>query len=128
MPRLADIVLDCEKAAPLARWWAATLDGYRVAPYDQAELDRLRSQGIASPEDDPTVFIEPSSGEGPRLCFQQVPERKQQTNRVHLDLRTDDLESEVNRLAEAGATEMHRVGSRATLVDPEGNEFCVDAK
>src|SRR5687767_5706933 len=41
MARLHDIVLDCRHPASLARFWAATLDGYAVAPYDEAELVRL---------------------------------------------------------------------------------------
>jgi purine nucleoside permease len=39
--RLADIVFDCERPASPARWWASTLDGYRVAPYDSAELKTM---------------------------------------------------------------------------------------
>jgi hypothetical protein len=125
--RLADIVFDCATPAPLARWWAATLDGYRVAPYDDAELERLRSRGIPGPDEDPTVLVEPPAGEGPRLWFQQVPEGKQQKNRVHLDLRSEDLETEVRRLVRAGATELYRIGGRVTMTDPQGNEFCIEA-
>ena len=45
MARLADIVFDCAHPAALARFWAASLDGYAVAPYDDEELERLRSIG-----------------------------------------------------------------------------------
>lgn len=38
MARLADIVIDCAHPAALARFWAASLDGYAVAPYDDEEL------------------------------------------------------------------------------------------
>jgi hypothetical protein len=125
--RLADIVLDCERPAPLARWWASTLDGYRVAPYDTAELDRLRAIGVFNPEDDPNVLVEPLLGVGPRLWFQRVPEHKEQKNRLHLDLRTTDLESEVARLIERGGVELYRIGTNITMADPEGNEFCINA-
>ena len=125
MARLADIVFDCEKPAALARWWAATLEGYRVAPYDSAELERLRGMGVFDPEDDPMVLVEPVLGEGHRYLFQGVPEPKRDKNRVHLDLRSDDLEAEVARLVERGAVELYRIDTNVTMADPEGNEFCI---
>jgi len=101
--RIRDVVFDCRHPASLARFWAAALEGYEVAPYDEAELDRLRAIGIDDPEDDPTVLVEPSSGSGPRLWFQLVPEAKQVKNRVHLDLACADVRAEALRLAGLGA-------------------------
>jgi hypothetical protein len=124
MARLADIVFDCTRPALLARWWASALDGYRVAPYDEAEMERLRDQGVLDPEDDPNVLVEPASGRGPRLWFQRVEEPKQQKNRLHLDLRTNN-DNEIHRLIESGATELYRLGTTVTMADPEGNEFCL---
>jgi len=123
--RLADIVFDCERPASLARWWASTLDGYGVAPYDSAELERLRDMGVFDPEDDPSVVVEPSLGEGPRYLFKGVPEPKRHKNRLHLDLRSDDLEAEVTRLVDRGAVELYRIDTNVTMADPEGNEFCI---
>ena len=125
--RLADIVFDCERPASLARWWASTLDGYRVAPYDSAELERLRDMGVFDPEDDPMVLVEPALGEGTRYLFQRVPEPKRHKNRLHLDLRSDDLEAEVTRLVDRGAVELYRIDTNVTMADPEGNEFCINA-
>ena len=71
MARLRDVVFDCSHPASLARFWAAALDGYGVAPYDEAELDRLRAAGIDDPEDDPTVLVE-APGVTPRLWFQRA--------------------------------------------------------
>ncbi len=126
MARLVDIVFDCEWPAPLARWWASTLDGYRVAPYDPAELERLRDLGVSDPEDDPMVVVEPVLDVGPRYLFQRVPEPKRHKNRLHLDLRSDDLEAEVTRLVARGAVEVYRIGTNVTMTDPEGNEFCIN--
>jgi hypothetical protein len=50
---IGDVVFDCRHPASLARFWAAAPDGYRVAPYDEAELERLRAMGVYDPEDDP---------------------------------------------------------------------------
>ena len=127
MARLADIVFDCEKPAPLARWWASTLDGYRVAPYDAAEVERLRALGVSDLEDDPSVVVERASGGEPRYLFMQVPEPKRHKNRLHVDLRTDDLEAEVARLIKRGAVELYRTDTNVTMADPEGNEFCIAA-
>jgi hypothetical protein len=122
MARLSDIVIDCSHPASLARFWAAALDGYAVAPYDAAEIERLRSLGITDLEDDPTVLVK---GPGPRLFFQRVPELKRAKNRVHLDLTTADVDSEVARLVNLGASTVETFESHVWLADPQGNDFCV---
>jgi len=59
---------------------ADALDGYAVAPYDEAEFDRLSDMGIDDPEDDPTVLaegrslglgdaLEPQARSTGRLCY-----------------------------------------------------------
>ncbi|HEU4947457.1 MAG TPA: VOC family protein [Kribbella sp.] len=120
MARIRDVVVDCRHPASLARFWAAVLDGYDVAPYDQAELDRLRTLGIEDPEDDPSVLVE-APGVSPRFFFQLVREQKTVKNRVHLDLRDDRLD----RLLDLGARVVQRHGGHVVLADPEGNEFCL---
>jgi len=114
MARLHDIVFDCARPAATARFWAAALDDHAVAPYDEAELARLRSLGIDSAEDDPTVLVEPASG-GPRLWFQLVPEGKRVKNRVHLDLRAADLDAEIERLSGLGAAVRARHAGHVVL-------------
>ncbi|MEV0996977.1 VOC family protein [Nonomuraea sp. NPDC050202] len=122
MARLHDVVVDCRHPASLARFWAAALDGYAVAPYDEAELARLRELGVEDPEDDPTVLVE---GGPVRLWFQRVPERKIVKNRLHLDLRADDVDSEIDRLVDLGAELLQTHDDWVVLIDPEGNEFCL---
>ena len=122
MAQLRDIVIDCSHPASLARFWAAALDGYAVAPYDDEEIERLRSLGITDLEDDPSVLIE---GPGPTMFLQRVPEAKQVKNRAHLDLVAEDIEAEVGRLVSLGATVAGYYESHVTLTDPQGNEFCV---
>jgi len=126
MARLQDVVFDSHHPASIARFWAAALDDYQVAPYDDAELARLRANGIFDPEDDPGVMVE-ATGSGPRLCFQLVPERKTLKNRVHLDLRCEFVEDEAERLRELGATVVSEYDDHLLLLDPEGNEFCLFA-
>ncbi|MEU8845123.1 VOC family protein [Streptomyces sp. NPDC048564] len=124
MARLHDLVLDCAHPAATARFWAAAPDGHDVAPYDDAELARLRAHGISGPEDDPTVLVEPRGG-GPRLWCQLVPEPKRVKNRLYLDLVSTEPEAELRRLTALGATVHNRHEDHWVLADPEGNEFCL---
>jgi len=123
MAGLRDIVVDCAHPAALARFWAAALDGYDVAPYDDHELARLRSAGVLDVEDDPTVLV--AGPARPRLFFQRVPEPRRVKNRLHLDLTAADPEAEIARLTGLGARVAARYAGHVTLTDPEGNEFCV---
>ncbi|EHR60211.1 VOC family protein [Saccharomonospora cyanea] len=125
MARIRDVVFDCRHAASLARFWSAALEDYRVAPYDEAELARLREVGIDNPEDDPTVLVEPRAAGRPRLFFNAVPEHKTVKNRVHLDLDSDDVGAERERLEALGATVVAEHDGHLVLTDPEGNEFCL---
>jgi hypothetical protein len=124
MARLHEIVFDCRHPASIARFWAAALDDYEVAPYDEAELQRLRSIGINDPQDDPTVRVQ-APGRQPSVFFQRVPENKAVKNRLHLDLRCESFESEKVRLTALGATVLAEQDTCAVLSDPEGNEFCL---
>ncbi|MEU0519416.1 VOC family protein [Streptosporangium sp. NPDC006007] len=124
MARLHDIVVDSAHPATAARFWAAALDDYSIAPYDETELARLRENGITDPQDDPTVLLEPRET-GPRLWFQLVPEPKRTKNRMHLDLLAADTEAEILRLIELGATVRIRHEEHTVLADPDGNEFCL---
>jgi len=94
----------------LGRWWCAALDWVVV-------------------NDDPDEFeIRPDIDQMPGLLFAQVPEPKSNKNRLHIDLRPDDRDAEVERLVGLGARRVD-VGQRneswVVLADPEGNEFCV---
>ena len=69
-------------------------------------------------------------GRWPTILLQQVPEPKTGKNRAHFDVRVADLDSEVARLCDLGATVVSPAhdddGFRvAILTDPQGNEFCV---
>jgi Glyoxalase-like domain len=121
--RFRDVTIDCAHPASLARFWAAALDGYAVAPYDEAELARLRAAGINDPEDDPGVIVEAVTG--PRLYFQLVPEPKAGKNRLHLDICCENVGSEVARLTGLGARQLSEQHTWVVMADPEGNEFCV---
>ncbi|WP_127505002.1 VOC family protein [Actinoplanes solisilvae] len=104
------IVVDAADPARLARWWAEAL-GYVIVNESPDEVEIRRSQT-----------------ELPGLLFLQVAEPKAGKNRLHIDLRPDDQEAEVERLLDKGARPTD-IGQRdvnwVVLADPEGNEFCV---
>lgn len=121
MVRIRDIVVDSQHPARHARFWANALDGYRVRPYDEAEIARLAALGL-TPETDPTVMVD---GPGPTLCFQLMPGKVERRNRWHLDLVGGPREEEVRRLCALGASVREVRDGWSTLLDPEGNPFCV---
>ena len=74
------------------------------------------------------VEIRRTRTELPGLLFTPVTDVKRVKNRLHIDLRPDDQEAEVERLVGMGARSVD-VGQGdvgwVVLADPEGNEFCV---
>ena len=108
--RWEQVVIDAEDPARLARWWAAALD-YRIVLEEPDEVEIRRTPD-----------------EIPGLVFVPCPDAKTVKNRLHIDLRPDDQEVEVERFVNMGARPVN-VGQQdvdwVVLADPEGNEFCI---
>ena len=108
------VVIDCSDLARSARFWADVL-GFTAG---RATSGLYRS-------------LVPENGQGIEVLLQRVPEGKHQKNRLHLDLRTADMDAEVRRILGLGATliadqAVLEDGWRwCVLADPDGNEFCV---
>jgi Glyoxalase-like domain len=102
--RLYEIVVDCVDPRAVAQWWADVLD----APFGVDE-----EHGWA--------WLEPVPG-APFECLVFVPvgEPKTVKNRIHWDVKTDD----VALLTAAGATVLQTRERWTVMADPEGNEFC----
>ncbi|MEV4344026.1 VOC family protein [Actinoplanes sp. NPDC049596] len=106
------IVVDARDAGRLARWWAEALGGWVIVTDEPDEVE-----------------IRKTPDQLPGLLFTPVPEAKTVKNRLHIDLRPEDQEAEVERLIDMGARHAD-VGQGddvpwVVLADPEGNEFCV---
>ena len=111
--RIEQLNVDANEPDTLSRWWAEVL-GWTVQRDPQY------------PDEWPVV--PPTPEDGPELLFVLVPEAKTVKNRLHLDLRPDDRDAEVDRLIARGATRADVGQGEQTwvvLADPEGNEFCV---
>ncbi|GII87825.1 glyoxalase [Sphaerisporangium siamense] len=110
------VTFDCAEPYQLAEWWQQAL-GWSV------------EDGVG--KDDDEVMLE--GPHEPYLLFIRVPEDKAVKNRLHIDVRPEGdgtRDEEVERLLALGATvhEDHRYSDGTgwvTMLDPEGNEFCV---
>ncbi|MFL6139516.1 MAG: VOC family protein [Frankiaceae bacterium] len=78
-----------------------------------------------SSEDSTVVYLADPQRQGPGLSLQVVPEPRGGKNRLHIDLFTDDLEGEMTRLQQLGASEVERFDGWTIMADPDGNQFCV---
>ena len=105
---IAVLAVDCREPAELAGWWSRLLGG-------EVEVDEDGDATLRTPGGLPIDFL-------------RVPDSRAVKNRLHLDLRSTDLE-EATRQAEAlGATradDIYDGGRWQVMRDPEGNEFCL---
>lgn len=106
-----NITFDSTDPDRLAEWWARAVDG---------TINALA----------PGFFVTVTRQGGPGLAFQKVDDPTPGKNRVHVDFSSADLEAEVKRLVDLGATETGRgeAGPEfhwVVFADPDGNAFCV---
>jgi predicted enzyme related to lactoylglutathione lyase len=106
-----NITFDCNDPDKLAEWWAVAVDG---------TVNALA----------PGFFVTVTRAARPGLAFQKVDDPTPGKNRVHVDFTAADLEAEVKRLVDLGATETGRgqAGPEfrwVVFADPDGNAFCV---
>ncbi|MFT7838348.1 VOC family protein [Saccharothrix sp. BKS2] len=75
------------------------------------------------------VILAPATEGGVNLAFQRVDDPTPGKNRVHFDAHVTDLDTEVARLVELGATAVERHSHPGltwqVLADPDGNRFCL---
>ena len=111
--RLQEVVIDCADPLRLATFWQQVLGGEIRVESDEWVL-------VAAPDG------------GASVSLQRVPEPKAGKNRVHLDVRVDDLatatvEVEAFGGVRAGPARFDELGGFQVMTDPEGNEFCLVA-
>ena len=107
---IKNLTVDCDDALRVARFWAAALG---------SDVD----------EDSTTerAFVEAAGWGGPNIWFRGGRGAKAAPNRLHLDLRAlTTMDEEVRRLEALGARVVARYEGITTMLDPEGNEFCVE--
>jgi hypothetical protein len=142
------LTIDCQNPHVLVQFWCEAL-GYVAEDPPPGFADwrtYWQSIGETMPDDDNGVdsIVDPE-GNGPRIWFQKVPERKNTKNRLHLDLlvsgpsatcsakqREALVLAKVARLGELRASVLNQLEGAGgpqhfavVMADPEGNEFCV---
>lgn len=138
------VTFDCADPDRLATFWAEALGYEKQRPpqgYDSWQAF-LADRGLPEDQWNSASAINDPEGNGPRIYFQRVPEPKTAKNRVHLDVSAggghatppDERQGRVNAAAEKLVGLGAEVVSRAeghfgeywiVMLDPEGNEFCV---
>ena len=103
---LGGLIIDCntDELERDAEFWSQVL-GYGIRP---------------EREDDKYIELDVPPGR-PYIELQRVDH----DSRVHLDIKTDDLEAEVKRLEKLGATIVERIDYWCVMVAPGGHRFCV---
>lgn len=123
------VVFDAGDPARLAEFWALAL-GYQTEPpppgWESWEAWAIAHDFPCERWNDSRAIIDPA-GRRPRIYLQRVPEPKTAKNRVHLDVNvgSDRVSEKVAQLVTAGATVVAEIEHHVVLLDPEGNEFCV---
>ena len=112
--RLCHFVIDVDDLDQGVTFWSAALDA-EEEPLGEASRHVYRRLRL------------PDSNV--RILLQRTDDPKTGKERMHLDLETDDVEAEVQRLEALGATRWDHQQERGydfwVLRDPWANEFCV---
>jgi predicted enzyme related to lactoylglutathione lyase len=106
--RLGTIVIDCctQDLDGAARFWSAAL-GWPLDALDDPADDNYRE--LHSPAGQVKVLVQAVD----------------HPSRVHIDIETDDIEAEVQRLEALGAKRLREVKRWWVLEAPTGQRFCV---
>lgn len=106
--RINGILIDCnvDDIDAAARFWAEAL-GRPVDPGHPGTRGNYRM--LETPPDEISVQIQ----------------RVDHESRVHVDIETDDIDAEVQRLADLGATIDRRLERWVVMRAPTGQRFCV---
>ena len=106
--RLGGFIIDCktEDLDAAARFWGEALG--------------LKSRPSASPEDKNYVVFDTAPNE-----LDIEVQKVDHPSRVHLDIETDNIEAEVERLEKLGAKRVVKIHSWWVMEAPTGQRFCV---
>ena len=106
--RLGGFIIDCktEDLDAAARFWGEALG--------------LKSRPSASAEDKNYVVFDTAPNE-----LDIEVQKVDHPSRVHLDIETDDIEAEVERLEKLGAKRVTKIHSWWVMEAPTGQRFCV---
>jgi len=104
--RLAGYIIDCQtdNLEEAADFWSAAL-GYKR----RGEPENGLYQALETPDGEPYLEV-------------QVVDH---ASRIHLDIESDDIEAEVQRLEALGARRIEEIRTWVVMEAPTGQRFCV---
>jgi len=106
--RLSSFILDCEvdDLAPHVEFWSKAL-GKRVEAVDEDGDGKYAR--LATGDDEPILLLQ----------------KVAHPSRIHLDIETDDVDAEVERLVALGARKIEKISTWWVMEAPSGHRFCV---
>jgi predicted enzyme related to lactoylglutathione lyase len=106
--RLCSFIIDCkaDDLAEAARFWSAALGRPLKEGGDTGDGKYV---GLAMHDEEPLVEVQ----------------KVDHPSRVHLDIETDDIEAEVQRLEALGAKRIAAIRTWMVMEAPTGQRFCV---
>ena len=106
--RLAGFIIDCktDNLEQAAQFWSAAL-GYELRPKNEETSPLYRCMVT----DELGLHVEVQTVE--------------HDSRVHLDIETDDIEAEAQRLEALGAKRIEKVHTWIVMEAPTGQRFCI---
>lgn len=107
--QIGNVCVDTKDLKRASDFWQA-VTGYKVSSNDET-----------------TVYFEAPQSGASGLSVQLVPEPRKDKNRLHIDFFTGDLDGEVKRVKDLGATEVEKYDGWVVLSDLDGNQFCICA-
>lgn len=143
MAQKAQVVYDCSDPDSLAKFYAEALHYKLQDPPEgfKSWEEALKAWNIPEEEWNAASAIIDPEGQGPRFYFQKMDTPKLGKNRLHIDInaskgsqvsledRKEAVGTEVERLLKFGAKKQREWEEQGqywvVMLDPEGNEFCV---
>lgn len=106
--RLSSLVIDCQvdDLAPHAEFWSKAL-GKPINSVD-SEGDGKYAE-LATEADEPIILLQ----------------KVTHPSRVHLDIESDDVDAEAERLVTLGARKVEKIKTWWVMEAPSGHRFCV---
>jgi catechol 2,3-dioxygenase-like lactoylglutathione lyase family enzyme len=104
--RLAGYIIDCQtdNLEEAAEFWSAAL-GYKRQETSEDDL----YLGLDTPDGDPYIEVQTVD----------------HASRIHLDIESDNIEAEVQRLEALGARRIEKIKTWVVMEAPTGQRFCV---
>lgn len=125
-PYVGNVTFSCaEPRRVLGPFWSQALGWPEQAVGDDL-VQKLRDAGIDVDREYYAIYAIRSDAPGqPRFLFQRRERSRPEHYPIRLELASDDLDRDLERLTQAGAGIVERDGDRAVVRDLEGNPFTV---